>query len=76
MFILLTVGQADHVRGPSVVTPSAALVPVERRDGSFVLGVDVLADPAHAAHREYLSILPQLDASDPSLAAPTPPADA
>jgi hypothetical protein len=76
MFILLTAAQADHVRGPSALTPAAALVPVERRDGPFVLGIDVLADPAHATHREYLSALPQLDGSDPSLPAATSPDDA
>ena len=47
MFMLLTAGQADHVRGPSAITPSAALAPVERQGGLFVLGIDVLADPAH-----------------------------
>lgn len=75
-FILLTAAQADHVRGPSTVMPSAALVPIERRGGLFVLGADVLADPAHAAHREYLSMLPQLDVGDPSLPAATLQADA
>lgn len=69
MFVLLTAGQADHVRGLSAVTPSAALAPVERHGGLFVLGIDVLADPAHAEHREYLSMLPQVDGNDPSLPA-------
>ena len=75
-FILLTAAQAIHVRGPSAVTPSAALVPIERRGGVFVLGADVLVDPAHAAHREYLSMLTQFDAGDPSLPAATLQADA
>ncbi len=65
MFILLTTEQADHVRGPSAVTPGAALEPIERQGGVFILGVAVLTDPAHEAHWEYLSALPQLDGSDP-----------
>jgi len=65
MFILLTAGQADHVHGHSVSTPSGALEPVERQGGVFILGVEVLTDPAHAAHYEYLSALPQMDGDDP-----------
>lgn len=64
-FIILTAEQADQVRGASDVTPSAALAPVERQGGLFILGVGVLTDPAHAAHREYLAALPQLDSADP-----------
>ncbi|WP_425066978.1 hypothetical protein [Reyranella sp.] len=67
MFILLTGEQADHVRGPSAITPSAALAPVERQGELFVLGIEVLADPAHMAHWDYLALLPQLDGNDPSL---------
>lgn len=69
MFILLTAGQAEHVRGPSGVSPSAALDPVERQGGLFVLGIDVLGDPAHVTHRNFLSALPQLDSEDPSFPA-------
>ena len=76
MFMLLTAGQADHVRGPSAITPSAALAPVERQGGLFVLGIDVLADPAHMAHREYLALLPQLDGNHPSLPAALSAVDA
>ncbi|TAJ97352.1 MAG: hypothetical protein EPO10_14695 [Reyranella sp.] len=65
MFILLTAGQADHVRGPSTRVPSAALEPVEHQGGVFILGVDVLADPAHEAHWAYLAALPQMDSGDP-----------
>ena len=63
-FILLDADQADSVRGPS--TPSAALNPIERDGGVFVLGVEVLTDPAHQAHWSYLSALPQLDSADPA----------
>lgn len=66
MFILLTAGHADHVRGPSVSVPSAALEPVARQGGVFILGAAVLADPAHAAHHDYLMKLPQMDSSDPA----------
>jgi len=62
MFILLDVNQAASVRGVS--TPSAALDPVEREGGVFVLGAEVLADPAHKARRDYLSALPRMDDSD------------
>lgn len=65
MFILLTAGQADHARGPSETDPGASLEPVERAGGVFILGVEVLADPAHAEYREYLAALPQMDSADP-----------
>ena len=57
--ILLTNEQADHVRGPSSEAPQmAALEPVALSDGRFMLSVAVLDDPAHGAHRDYLSALP------------------
>lgn len=65
MFILLTVAQAGQVRGPSAVTLSASLNPIERQGSSFILGVGVLTDPAHEAHQEFLAALPQLDSADP-----------
>lgn len=65
LFIFLTSEQADQVRGPSDVTPSAALNPIERQSGIFILGIAVLADPAHEAHWEYLGALPQIDSTDP-----------
>lgn len=63
-FLILTASQADEVRGPTV--PPAALDPVERQAGVFILGVAVLADPAHAMHHALLSGLPQLDSADPA----------
>jgi hypothetical protein len=65
-FILLTAGQADHVRGPSISTPAAALNPIERQDGIFLLSSDVLVDPAHETHRDFLRVLPLLGGADPS----------
>jgi hypothetical protein len=65
MFILLTAEQADTVRGPSSSAPSAALAPVERQGGVFILGVEVLGDPAHEAHEALLGGLPQKDSGAP-----------
>lgn len=70
MFILLTAEQADHVRGPSENTSGASLEPVERQGGVFILGVEVLTDPAHATHWEYLAPLPQMDSDDPEFPPP------
>ena len=72
LFILLTAGQADAVRGTSEAVPSAALDPVARQGSVYILGVEVLADPAHAAHHDYLATLPRMDDSDPSFPAPYP----
>jgi hypothetical protein len=66
MFILLTSTEADSVRGLS--TPSAALNPIEREGGVFLLGVEVLDDPAHKAHLDVLAKLPQKDIEDPDFA--------
>lgn len=76
MFILLTADQADQVRGRSITTPTAALNPIQRQGGVSILGVEVLADPAHESHRGVLSLLPQLDSSDPSFPAAMPSVDA
>ena len=76
MYIVLTAEQADHVRGPSLSTPSAALLPIERQGGVYILGIEVLDDPAHAAHWEYLGGAPQMDSDDPQFpAAIEPPED-
>jgi len=75
-FIVLTAGQADHVRGPSISTQAAALNPIERQGGTFVLGIDVLTDPAHLVHREVLSGFPRLDSGDHAFPAASMQADA
>jgi hypothetical protein len=62
MFIVLTVPQADHVRGPTA--PGAALMPIVIVGGLFVLPVEVLADPDHAVHHDYLAALPQVAQPD------------
>ncbi len=65
LFVILTAAEADQVRGPSATDPMSALNPIARQGGAFILPVAVLADPAHAAHWEFLGGLPQLDAGDP-----------
>lgn len=69
IFIIMTEAQADTVRGPSVSNPSAALAPIERQGGIYIVGANVLLDPAHVAHHEYLAALPQMDSSDPGFPA-------
>lgn len=58
MMIILTAEQSANVAG---VTPCGAeLRPVQLADGiTFVLPPEVLTDPAHAAHHEFLASLPQ-----------------
>jgi hypothetical protein len=61
--IVLTSDQAAQVSGTSKETPLAALQPVSLTDGRFILGVEVLTDPAHAEDAAFLSTLPQVDFS-------------
>lgn len=53
--IILTQEQADHVRGET--SPGHALDPVRLKSGAYVLNEEVLADPAHAKHHDYLASL-------------------
>lgn len=58
-FILLSANEAGAVRGPSIKTPTlAALQPIALTDGRFILGAEVLTDPAHAKHFAFMSALP------------------
>lgn len=66
VFIILNAAQADQVRGPSAADPWATLDPASRQGGKFILGVRVLTDPAHEAHRQFLATLPQQDINDPA----------
>jgi hypothetical protein len=68
-FIILTSEQAASVRGSSEYVPGAGLNPIERAGGLYILGVEVLADPAHSAHRDYLAALPQMGSTDPGFPA-------
>lgn len=61
--ILLTADQAAQVAGASQETPLAALQPIALTDGRFILGVEVLADPAHVEDVAFLSTLPQVEFS-------------
>ncbi len=70
MFIFLTAEQADLVRGPSTIKSYSSLNPIERQDGVFILGINVLDDITHQEHWEYLNTLPQLDDNDPSFPLP------
>jgi hypothetical protein len=63
MMILLTLDEANEVKGPS--DPMHALYPTELKDGNYVLPVAVLHDPAHAIHHDFLVMLPQIE--DPPL---------
>lgn len=62
--IILTAAEAEAVRGNS--TPIAAIEPVALTDGRFILGIEVLTDPAHAKHHAFLALLPCLDRDDPA----------
>jgi hypothetical protein len=71
--ILLSADDAAHVRGMSDETPLASLQPLPLTDGRFYLGVEVLADPAHAEFHDYLSALPQVDYSEIASLVPSTP---
>lgn len=58
MLIQLTLAQADSVR--SKPTPYAAIEPAVLTDGSFILGEEVLTDPAHIAKRATLLTFPRI----------------
>lgn len=57
--IILTDEQAAIVRGVSPHDGGAMLDPVPLKDGAWMLGEQVLDDPAHADVREFLAALPK-----------------
>lgn len=57
--IVLTAEEADKVRGRSPKDATAALAPVALKDGRFILGDEVLDDPAHEDVRDFLASLPR-----------------
>lgn len=57
--IVLTAEDADKVRGRSPKDRGAALDPVPLKDGRFMLGEQVLDDPAHEDARDFLAALPR-----------------
>lgn len=58
--IVLTKAQADAIRGKS--SPFAAIEPVELKDGTFMVGDEVLADPAHIQRVKSIEALPKVSA--------------
>jgi hypothetical protein len=56
MMILLTSEEADKVRGPT--QPGHALMPRKLKSGDFVLPPEVMDDPMHAEHHDFLNGLP------------------
>lgn len=59
--IVLTAEEAWRVRGRSPKDAGRALDPVPLRDGRFMLGEEVLDDPANGDVREFLAALPRED---------------
>ena len=59
--IVLTAEEAEKIKGRSPKDGGCALDPVPLKDGRFMLGEEVLDDPAHDDVRELLSSLPRSD---------------
>lgn len=57
--IVLTADEAEKVQGRSPKDAAKALRPVPLKDGRFMLGEQVLDDPAHADVRDFLERLPR-----------------
>lgn len=57
--IVLTKAQADAIRGHS--SPFAAIEPVALKDGTFMIGEEVLTDPAHTARIQSIKALPKVE---------------
>lgn len=63
MMINLTLDEANEVKG--YTSPMSALHPIALKDGTYVLPVEVLDDPAHAEHHDFLNTLPIIADPDP-----------
>jgi len=57
--IVLTAEDAGKVRGRSPADSGRALYPVPLKDGRFILGEEVLDDPANADVRDFLAAMPR-----------------
>lgn len=57
--LVLTAEEAEKVRGRSTKDAGCALVPAPLKDGRFILGPEVLDDPAHDDVRDFLASLPR-----------------
>lgn len=60
--MILSADEAKQVRGPS--GPMASIEPVALTDGRFILGDEVLDDPAHAKFRDMLGKMPKINMDD------------
>jgi len=59
--IVLTAAEAEKVRGLSPRKGGHSIEPVPLKDGRFILGAEVLDDPAHDDVRDFLASLPRSD---------------
>lgn len=57
--IVLTAEEAAKIRGRSPRDRGRALDPVPLKDGRFMLGDEVLDDPAHEDVRDFLAAMPR-----------------
>ena len=56
-FIVLSVDNANQVRMLTIIGHACAPAPL--KNGTLILPVELLDDPMHAPHREFLKTLPQ-----------------
>ena len=57
--IVLTAEEAEKINGRSPRDRGCAIAPVPLKDGRFMLGDEVLDDPAHEDVRDFLAVLPR-----------------
>ena len=65
MMIHLTREQAVEVAGYSTESSMHGLRPIRLVDDTYVLPLEVLDDPFHAEHHDFLASLPQIEDPDP-----------
>ena len=59
--IVLTAEEAEKIKGRSPKDGGCVLYPVPLKDGAFMLGEEVLDDPAHEDARDFLASPPRSD---------------
>jgi hypothetical protein len=57
--IVLTAEEAEKIKGRSPRDSGRAILPVPLTDGRFMLGEEVLDDPAHDDVRDFLAAMPR-----------------
>ena len=57
--IVLTAEEAEKIKGRSPRDSGHAILPVPLTDGRFILGEEVLDDPAHDDVRDFLAAMPR-----------------